>query len=277
MLGYVPPATVSEVLQFHIHWDVLGLIAVLVIGYIYGIRALAPRYAPQGEPIVTFWQGVSYFSGVAILFLVTGWPIHDIGEGSLFFFHMIEHLAIALVVPPLLLLGTPWWFLRVVVRPIMPALRILTKPIVALVVFNTVLAVIHIPAVLESMITNEFTHVVLHVLLFVTAILMWWPVIGPIPDLPRLPPFQRMGYLFLQSLVPTIPASFMTLTERPIYPFYADLPRMFGLEANSDQVIAGLIMKLGGAAILWLAIAIIFFRWAAEEERHEVGVAPTPR
>jgi putative membrane protein len=96
---------------------------------------------------------------------------------------------------------------------------------------------------------------------------MWWPVLGPIPDLPKLTPLMGMGYLFLQSLIPTIPASFLTFADEPVYEIYETLPRLWGLSALDDQLIAGLIMKIGGGAVLWTAIAVIFFRWAFEEER----------
>ncbi len=260
-------ATTSEVLEFHMHWDVLAFVALLAFGYVYGLRRLAPLYAPRGEVAVTSRQRVLYFSGVVILAVVTTWPVHDIGERSLFTFHMIEHMTVALVVPPLLLLGLPWWFLRAIVKPILPALRILTKPIVALFLFNATLAALHYTKVVELMVTSEPVHFAAHAVLFVTAILMWWPIIGPIPDFPRLEPFPRMGYLFLQSLVPTVPASFLTLAEGSVYKVYDTFPRLWGLSVHNDQVIAGLIMKLGGGAILWTAIAITFFTWAAEEER----------
>ncbi len=266
--------TTSEVLAFHLHWDLLGLVAFLGLGYWYGLRRLTAHHAPQGEPAVTRRQQGFYYSGLAVMFVVTSWPVHDIGESSLFTFHMIEHMALALVVPPLLLLGMPWWFMRLLVRPIMPAIRFATRPLIALAAFNATLAFLHWSVIVELMVTNQAFHFGAHLALFGTAVLMWWPVIGPIPDLPRLAPFPRMGYLFLQSLVPTIPASFLTLADGVVYPVYAEFPRLWGFDVHADQVVAGLIMKLGGGAVLWLAITIIFFTWFAEEERHErVAVA----
>jgi putative membrane protein len=76
-----------------------------------------------------------------------------------------------------------------------------------------------------------------------------------------------MIYLFLQSLVPTIPASFLTFGRSPLYPVYETFPRIWGLSALNDQLMAGLIMKLIGGFILWGVIAAIFFRWAAREQR----------
>jgi putative membrane protein len=97
--------------------------------------------------------------------------------------------------------------------------------------------------------------------------MMWWPVIGPIPDTPRLAPFPRIGYLFLQSLVPTVPASFLTLATGTVYAVYEGLPRLWGISIQTDQTSAGLIMKFGGGLIIWIAITITFFSWFAEEER----------
>ena len=129
------------------------------------------------------------------------------------------------------------------------------------------LALIHVPAVVDLSLRYEFAHLVIHTGILVTATLMWWPVLGPIPDLPKMPPFMAMGYLFVQSLVPTIPASFLTFADAPLYKIYETLPRLWGISALDDQVVSGLIMKVGGGLVLWTAIAVIFFKWAFEEER----------
>ena len=208
-----------------------------------------------------------FTAGLAVFLLVETWPVHDIGEQSLFTFHMVEHLALALLIPPFLLLGVPGWLMRLVVRPMMPVLRFMTRPIVAIAFFNVVLALIHVPAVLEAMLSSEAVHFGLHLALLLSAAVMWWPVIGPIPDLPKLRPEMAMGYLFLQSLVPTIPASFLTFANDVVYKAYEDLPRLWGFDVLADQLVAGLLMKIGGGIVLWTAIAVIFFRWAAAEER----------
>jgi putative membrane protein len=264
----IPAATVGlDAFPFHIHWDVVGLVAALAIGYVYGIKVLAAEHAPRGEPAVTRRQIAWFTSGLAVFLAVETWPVHDIGEGSLFTFHMIEHLAIALIVPPAILKGVPWWLMRLVVRPILGMMRVLTRPLVAIIAFNLVLALIHVPAVLETMLTSEPVHFTFHLLLLASATIMWWPVIGPVPELPKLRPEAAMGYLFLQSLVPTIPASFLTFGDSAVYKIYETFPRLWGLDVLTDQLIAGLIMKIGGGIVLWTAIAVIFFKWAAEEER----------
>lgn len=250
------------------HLDVIGLAIGLIVGYELGVARLADAYCPRDERPVTLGQRVSFYCGAAALIVVSAWPIHDLAEERLYMFHMVEHIALALVVPPLLLQGTPWWLLRALVRPILPVVKFVTKPLVALALFNGWLAYIHVPSVVDLMLTNDLFHLVSHAVLFVTAVIMWWPVLDPIPDTQSLTPFGKMGYLFLQSLVPTIPASFMTLGSTPLYPIYETFPRMWGLTAMDDQVIAGLIMKVGGGLILWGFITWVFFSWWAEEQRY---------
>lgn len=265
----------SDVAPFHLHLDVVGLVVAMIVLYEGGLARLATAYAPRGEPAVTRRQRIAFYSGVGSILAFTTWPIHDIGEQSLYMFHMVEHLAYALIAPPLILWGTPWWLTRVFVKPILPVLRLLTRPFVALFVFNATLGLIHVPAVVELMLTSELAHFGFHAALMVTAFLMWWPVVGPIPDLPQLEPFHKMGYLFLQSLVPTVPASFLTLGDTPLYKIYETFPRLWGISAHTDQVIAGLIMKIGGGLLLWGFIAGVFFTWVANERELDDRVKRT--
>jgi putative membrane protein len=76
-----------------------------------------------------------------------------------------------------------------------------------------------------------------------------------------------MLYLFIQSLAPTVPAAFLTFGQHTLYPIYATFPRIWGIDPLTDQLIAGLLMKLGGGLILWAVITTVFFRWFGQERR----------
>ena len=93
------------------------------------------------------------------------------------------------------------------------------------------------------------------------------PVLSPLPEIPRLALPVRAAYLFLQSVVPTVPASFLTFGSAPLYKYYVGLPHIWGLSTLEDQQVAGLIMKLAGGAILWGFITVIFFRWHDREQQ----------
>jgi len=181
----------------------------------------------------------------------------------------VQHMLFTFVAPPLLIAGTPDWMLRAVLRPrgVFALARVVTRPLVALIVFNGVLLFTHWPAVVEASVGSELLHFALHVTIVASGLVMWWPVMSPLPELPALTPPGQMLYLFLQSLAPTIPASFLTFGREPLYEVYATFPRIWGLDPLNDQLIAGLTMKIGGGLILWGVIATIFFRWFAQEQR----------
>jgi putative membrane protein len=203
------------------------------------------------------------------LWVASDWPIHDLSEGYLFSVHMVQHMLYMLVAPPLLIAGMPPWLLRRILGdgPVRAAFRFFTRPVVALVVFNAVLLFIHWPAIVAAQVDSELAHFGVHLLTVAASLVMWWPVMSPLPELPPLSPPGQMMYLFFQSLAPTIPASFLTFGSSVLYPAYAAGPRIWGVSALSDQLIAGLIMKILGGLVLWGFITVIFFRWHAREER----------
>jgi len=261
--------SIDQVLAWHPHWDVWLVVGFLAFAYWYSIARIAPHVLPEGTRPVSRRQVTLFVAGLLTLWLVSDWPIHDIGEKSLFTFHMVEHLVISLVAAPLLLLGIPPWMARLVAgRPkVLAVLRPLSRPLAAFFFFNLVLAGLHWPTIIRLMVTNEFMHLGVHVALFASAILMWMPVLSPLPEVPRLGRPGAMMYLFAQSLVPTVPASFLVFGKTPLYDVYVVAPKLWDWDPMMDQAVAGLIMKLGGGFLLWITIAVIFFRWYGEERR----------
>lgn len=252
---------------WHAHPDVWLLFGSIVAAYVIACR----RHARDTGEVVEKRRMRFFLAGIAVLWLGADWPIHDLAERYLYHVHMEQHMLFTLVAPPLLLAGMPAWLLRRFLRPkpIATAFRHLSKPLVALIVFNSVLLFVHWPAIVELSVRSEWSHFGLHLLLVSTALLMWWPVMSPLPEYPALPAPAQMLYLFLQSLAPTIPASFLTFGDHALYPVYATFPRIWGMGVLTDQLLAGLIMKLIGGAILWGFITVVFFRWYGQEHREE--------
>jgi putative membrane protein len=251
---------------WHTHpsvWLVLGGVWVAYLVAVGRHRVVA------GEPSDRRRRTTLFSIGMACLWLGADWPVHDLAEGYLYSVHMAQHLLFTLVAPPLLIAGMPGWMWRDILRPrwLFVAFRFLTRPVVALIVFNGLLLFTHWPEVVDASVRSELTHFTLHVLLVGSAIVMWWPVMSPLVELPALSPPAQMMYLFAQSLAPTIPASFLTFGHTLLYPVYGTFPRIWGISALNDQLIAGLEMKLIGGFILWGFVATIFFRWHAREER----------
>jgi putative membrane protein len=241
-------------------WVIMGSLAA---AYLIACRRHADR---TGVPVSGHARRL-FLGGVAVLWVGADWPIHDLAERYLYLVHMWQHILFTLVAAPLLVAGTPAWLCRDLLRR--PALRrvwrFLTRPLPAIVLFNGVLLFTHWPAVVTLSVQSELAHFLLHALLLFSAIVMWWPIVSPLPEMPPLSPPGQMMYLFVQSLAPTIPASFLTFGHSPLYPIYATFPRIWGISALTDQMIAGLSMKIVGAAILWTVITVVFFRWGRRE------------
>lgn len=256
---------------WHVHPDVWLLFGSIIAAYLIAGRRHERATGEATEPR----KRRLFLLGMGVLWLGADWPIHDLAERYLYSMHMTQHLLFTLVAAPILIAGMPVWLLRELLAPapIRRIFRFMTRPLVALIFFNAVLLFTHWPDVVAASVGSELVHLGLHVLIVTSALVMWWPVMSPLPEMPSLPPPGQMLYLFLQSLAPTIPASFLTFGHAPLYPVYATFPRIWGIDALTDQLIAGLIMKLLGGLLLWGVIAVIFFRWYNQEQRD--GLDPT--
>ncbi len=254
---------------WHAHLDSWALFLLIVGAYVVALRRERARRGEGGSPVATRGQLWAFGMGMGLMWGVSDWPVHDLAEGYLYSAHMAQHLALTLVVAPLLVMGTPGWLMRRLLSPpgLLRIVRTLTRPVPALIQANLILVLSHWPAVVEATLLHHPLHFVAHAVLLVSGVLMWMPVVSPLPEVPRLRPPLQMLYLFLQTVVPTIPASFLTFGKKPLYPIYETFPRLWDISALNDQLFAGLVMKVGAGFYLWIVIAVIFFRWYAHEER----------
>jgi putative membrane protein len=253
--------------HFHVDvWLVVGGFAAL-----YWIAVRREQARRPGKQVVSRRQLGCFAGALGVMWLASDWPVHDVAEGYLYSVHMVQHLLLTLVVALLLLCGTPAWMARNVLGGgggvLLRMVRTLSRPVTGLIQFNVVLVLSHWPLVVEATVRHHALHFVAHAVLLVSAVLMWMPVASPLPEIRRIKPPAQMLYLFLQTIVPTVPASFLTFNDRPLYAIYAEFPRLWSISALTDQQTAGLIMKIVGGLFLWLVIAVIFFRWYESEER----------
>lgn len=257
--------------SWHVHPETWLIVMGLLISYVWAVTTIGPRKVPAGQPVATTRQKACFLLGVGTILVAESWPLHDLAEDYLFSAHMVQHLLFAFVAPPLLLLGTPSWLLRAALGTGIrfTIVRWLTRPLIALILFNAAIAVMHWVVVVELQSRSTLFHLAFHGVLIGTGLLMWSVVIAPLPELNRLSAPAKMLYLFLQSIVPTVPASFLTFASDPMYGVYESAPRIWGLTAQTDQMIAGLIMKIGGGLLLWSIITVMFFKWNAREEAQQ--------
>lgn len=253
------------------------LIAGLAALYWWAMTRIGPRATREGERVVTGRQVAWFVATLAVLWAASDWPIHDIGEGYLYSVHMVQHLLLTFVVAPMAWLATPTWLLRLVVGSglVYRTVRRLARPVPATLVFNAVVVLTHWPALVNVSVTNGPLHYGVHLLVVASALLMWLPIAGPLPEL-RLSLPGQMVYLFLQSIIPTVPAGWLTMAEGTVYRSYEDAPlRLWGWSVATDQQTAGLLMKIGGTTFIWTVIAVLFVRFAtrAGEDDRASGMA----
>lgn len=245
---------------------VLGL-AVACAAYALCAGAWRERFA-GAEPL-TRRQAICFALAIVSIGVALVSPMDVLADRYLLTMHMIQHLLLTLVMPPLLLLGLPGWMLRPALRVplLLPLSRLLTRPIVAYALFNGVFGGWHVPALYEGMLSGETVHALTHLLFMLTAVINWWPVLSPLAELPRLPYPAQVLYLFLQSIIPTIVGGLITLSDTVLYATYANAPRVWNLTALEDQEIAGLIMWIPGALVYLTALTVVFFVWFEGKER----------
>ncbi len=244
------------------------VLAILACGW-WAVRVIGPRVVPAGQPVATTFQRRAFVAATVLLLASADWPVHDIAEAHLYSVHMVQHMAITFIVPPLYLLATPAWLVRLLLLEGGAGSRLVRRmahPVVAGVVFNALVAMTHWSGVVQLSFDSGTFHFSLHLVLFLSALLMWVPVAAPLPEL-RISLPGQMIYLFLMSIIPTIPAAWLTFAEGVVYGHYDDGFQMWGVSVQSDQQVAGLIMKLLGGFYLWGIIILKFIGYSRIHHR----------
>jgi len=248
------------------------LVGTVILGalYFWGITVARRRYnlGPPARPL----QVASFVAALAVLLVSLNGPIHDLSDYYLFLIHMLQHLLLTMLFPLLLILGTPAWLLRPLVRPawVQRTGRFLAHPVIAGILFTICVAAWHTIPLYDLMMRNHDVHIATHLMFIVVSVIMWWPVMSPIEEVPPLPLGARMLYLFLVSLPMQAVAAIITMAERPLYQWYVAAPRTWGLSPLDDQKLGGLLMWVPGNLWMFGIIAILFFMWNREQQ----GSAP---
>jgi putative membrane protein len=213
----------------------------------------------------------SYVGGIVGLWIALDWPVGALGAGYLASAHMAQFLLIALVAPPLLLYGVPpTAYDRLADRPaLLGVLRVLTHPLVALAFFNVVLLATHWPSVVDTLMVSQLGSFALDISWLCSGLVLWWPLVAPVPRRPGFTHMYRIGYLILATILNTPAFAFLTFSELPLYATFELSPPVSGLSVRDDQRLAGLLMKIGGGLIFWAAITVLFFRWYQSEGMDE--------
>ena len=242
------------------HPEVWLLVIALVAAFVHAVRNIGPRVMPPGE-VVTRRQVAAFSAGMLLLWLASDWPMHDIAEEYLYSVHMVQHMVLTYVVPPLALLATPEWLFRLVVGDgrVYRAVRFLSRPVAAILIYTAMVLVTHVPAVVNVSASTGPVHYLVHVAVVLSSLLMWMPICGPAPEM-QVPYLGKMVYLFSLSFSTLVPSGWLTFADKAVYEHYDTPVRVGGISVISDQQGAAAIMKIGGTLYIWPIIIFIFFR-----------------
>lgn len=257
--------------RFSVHASTV--IGILALAALYGWRVRVHGRA-GGTALGRAKPTVLAVALVTLFLSLNGW-LHDLSDSYLFSAHMVQHLLLALVVAPLLIMATPGWMLRPALasRPVSAVARWFTNPLRTFAIFNVVMCAWHLPPLYNLAMAHHNVHIVQHLMFLVAAVLMWWPILSPLPELPRLAYPLQMLYLFLMSIPMSIVAVYIAYASSVLYPAYATAPRIWGISPMQDQLIGGLIMWIPGGLFFFTIISVIFFRWQQHEGDETVAGA----
>jgi len=256
-------------------WSIDPIIAsvLLASGFVYWRGWLVLHRTAQR--LFPAWRLASFLSGLALFWLALASPLEAL-SGLLLSAHMIQHLLLLTVAPPLLLLGAPLLPLmrglpRTLARdglgPFMawPALkgfgRALTHPVVCWLLMAVTLCAWHLPAAFQLALHSPGWHRVEHACFFGSALLFWWPVTRPYPARPQWSPWLVPLCLLAADLLNTALSALFTFSDKVLYPVYAEAPRLFGTTALGDQNCAGVIMWVPGSLAFLIPAALIAIQY----------------
>lgn len=229
------------------------------------------------------WRTFSFAAGLAVLVLALDSPL-DGAADELFWAHMVQHVLLLTVAPPLILLGRPWprmWLglplsprarartARTLARSRWTAWpRQLARPWVAWTLFSATVLVWHLPALYDATLTYGALHLFEHAMFFFCGLLFWAHVVDPGPLRPRLDRVAELAYVTGAMVVGWVLAIVLALAPAPLYAHYADLAsRPGGISALTDQQLAAGVMRVPGSIAFTIAVLIGVYRWLEPDAR----------
>lgn len=266
-------------------WRLEIVVVLLGLGVLYAVGWARLRRRGARHGLATWPRLLSYFSGLSILAAALMSPIDQLG-GQLFFMHMTQHMLTIMLAAPLLLLGNPYPFMvwslpksgRAYVSRLMNTdsrfrrvLAAATRPTTTWLIFLTVYLGWHDANLYNAALYNDVVHDLQHITFFLAAMLFWWPVVGAAPRLNgRFPGLASMVYLI--GIVP--PNMFVGVTiayaTTVIYSYYESVPRIWGVSALQDQMIAGVVMWIPGSMMFILAALFVLSRMFGDKDASPV-------
>jgi putative membrane protein len=263
--------TTSHLLLSAWHWhpSVLLGCALLVLAYCVAQRFRLGATAP------------AFFGGIAVLLFALLSPLHVLGDGYLFSAHMLQHLLLLLVVPPLLLAGIPAAMAEEILRvPLAGRVeRLLGRPAIGWSLAIGTMWLWHLPLLYNTALAMPSIHIVEHLCFLITATIFWWPIMAPLAS-HRLETLPALGYLLAAFCASNVLGILLTFTPPGLYPAYlaprdtlgivALIRSGWGMSPAADQQLGGLLMWVPGGLVYLGAIVVVLARWYSSADDDSV-------
>jgi cytochrome c oxidase assembly factor CtaG len=256
---------------------IVALIAAYALAWRRGWLSVTDDVSPWfGSPRSRAWF---FATGVVVGFLALLSPIDTGGDQYLFSLHMVQHLLLMMVAPPLCLLGVAGIHppIRGPTGPWRRTWAVLVHPWSATLIFSTVLLVWHIPALYDATLTTEPIHVFEHLSFIAVGVIFWWPIVDPMRgrDTRRwVSAFWKIAMLVASGIPPTVLGLIFTIAPHAFYDFYVRAPRLWGLSPVVDQQLAGVVMFGAGNLIYFAAVVAVFWRVFGDPAHDEEEAQP---
>ncbi|MBB6454994.1 putative membrane protein [Salirhabdus euzebyi] len=289
-----------QIFGFRALWSPYFFLFILALAVLYYLVTgpLRHKFGGNEEDIPSVKQRISFYAGLALLYIVKGSPV-DLLSHIMFMAHMIQMAFYYLVFPILIIRGIPVWIWKKVfnTKGLRHVLNLLTKPLIAIFLFNFLFSIYHLPDILDYSKSHEISHSVISVVLLFAAFCMWWPLLTPIKEQQIMKPLYKILYIFGNGVLITPACGLIMFSSIPLYSTYSDVqawsnalslcvpldvlqgitlsgPELFSnISLLHDQQAGGILMKVLQEVIYGIILGSVFFKWFRSENR---GVDPIP-
>jgi putative membrane protein len=222
--------------------------------------------ASDARPKHSLYFGLGLFA----LWVALETPVDSISDRYLDSVHMLQHVLLGFIAPPLMLLGLSPRMAQRVVR--VPGVRAITEPVPAQVIAGLVMIVWHLPPLYNATLYSEPLHVIEHLAFIAAGLVLYWPMLAATSAQARwqMSPGAKLLYMLLATLPQDGVALALIFSRVPFYDFYTHAPRLVAsLTPVVDQTVAGAVLMILGKATMGVAAMAVFFRWFGSDHRED--------
>ncbi|MEF2291655.1 cytochrome c oxidase assembly factor CtaG [Virgibacillus dokdonensis] len=289
-----------QIFGFRALWSPYFLLFVIGLGIVYFLITGPYRHKFGGDEKPSKLQQGMLLLALVLLYAVKGAPT-DLLSHMMLTAHMIQMAVYYLIFPILVIKSIPVWIWKKVIHApfIEPAFRLLTKPLISLLLFNGLFSLYHIPAVFDFAKSTQIAHTSISLIILVAAFIVWWPILSPIKEMDSMRPVLKIGYIFANGVLITPACVLIIFADVPLFSAYSQNgawlqalalcvpgdvldglavqisgPEMFSpMSTLEDQQLGGIIMKIMQEITYGFILARVFFKWFTDES---LKVDPMP-